>query len=229
MAGRTLIAVIAVTALALVLGIFWPAMVSMPPAPDAQKLPWNIKQVGETTEVFGLRLGESTMEEGLDSLQADAEVSLFVSEEDQYAVEAYFNDVQLMGLGAKVVLTADLDEQSLREMYSRGERISTLGSGTRKVSLTEQDLLQVRRAPIASITYLPKIQLQPEQIEKRFGTPAQRIKEMESGAVHWLYPAFGLDVTLSENEKDVLQYLPPNQFDNKLLQPLLGRGALVSD
>jgi hypothetical protein len=219
MERKIFIGVLAASCVALAVGIFGPAELSDAPRDVEQKLPWDIQQVDGTTQVFGLKLGESTMEDGLQNFKASAEVSLFVSEDDHHVVEAFFNDVNIMGLGAKVVLAADLEQDEMRAMYKRGLRIAKLGSGTRKVTLSEDDLLLVRQATIANITYLPKIHLEDDLVQKRFGEPSQRIKEKEGDAVHWLYPSLGLDVTLSEEEKDVLQYLPPAEF-SKLLIPL---------
>jgi len=211
----------------IVAGVYWSAKMS-----DGDKgegfYPWNVRQVDGTTEVFGLRLGQSTMEQGLNNFESSAEVSLFVPEHGDYVVEAFFDDVQLQGLGAVVVLVADLDQAAMQQMFARGERISTLGSGSRKVSLTEADLQLVRSARIASITYLPKIDLSAEQVLNRFGEPAQRIQENDSDAVHWLYPAKGLDVVISDDEKEVLQYLPPSRFAEFSLK-LMQHGADVVD
>jgi len=61
---------------------------------------------------------------------------------------------------------------------------------------------------------------------KRFGQPSQRIREKKSGAVHWLYPQNGLDITLGGGEKPLLQYVPPRDFD-RLLNPLKASGEAL--
>jgi len=227
MERKIFISVLGLSCLALAIGILGPTELTKSPVETEKHLPWNISLVDGTTQVFGLKLGQSTMEDGLQGLKASAEVSMFVSEDDDHVVEAFFNDVNMMGLGAKIVLTADVSEDEMRAMYKRGLRIATMGSGTRKVTLSAEDLLRVRQAPIASITYLPKIHLEEDLVQKRFGQPSQRIKEKQGDAVHWLYPELGLDVTLSEKEKDVLQYLPPANFSTLLLP--LKRDGEVQD
>jgi len=62
---------------------------------------------------------------------------------------------------------------------------------------------------------------------KRFGKPAQIIKENKSGAMHWLYPQNGLDITLIAGEKPLLQYVAPREF-TKLVAPLLANGEVVT-
>jgi len=219
MERKMILGVVGASLLALAIGILGPAQFSEPKKDIDNHLPWKVKQSQGTSEVFGLHLGLSTMQQGLERFLASAEVSLFVSEDDDYMVEAFFDNVNIAGLGAKIVLTADLTTTQMQGMLKRGLRISTLGSGTRKVTLHPEDLLIVRASPIANITYLPRIQLKPEFIQKRFGEPSQKIKEQKSDATHWLYPELGVDVTLSESEKDLIQYVPPSRF-SALLKPL---------
>jgi hypothetical protein len=83
----------------------------------------------------------------------------------------------------------------------------------------------MRSWPISSLTYLPSLQVDDAIFLKRFGQPAQRIKEKKSGLVHWLYPQDGLDITLGGG-KPLLQYVPPKDFD-KLTRPLLENGEIL--
>jgi hypothetical protein len=134
-------------------------------------------------------------------------------------IEAYFDKVTLGGLSARVVVVFDFTAEQLQVMYDRGTRISTLGDGSRKVSLHPEDIETVRAARIASITYLPRIRLDDALLENRFGQPAQVIKEQDSNMTHWLYPDKGLDVALDEQGNGVLQYVSPALFD-QLVSPL---------
>ncbi len=134
-------------------------------------------------------------------------------------VEAYFDNVDFSGLRARIVLVMALGQEQLDAMYARGARIATMGSGTHKVTLADEDLAKVRATPIDAITYIPRINLDAEVIEKRFGVPARRIREKESGIEHWLYPEKGLDIALDPEGKEILQYVLPERFDN-LLRPL---------
>lgn len=181
-------------------------------------LPWKIEPIGDSIRVFGLTLGQTTLGVAEQRFQGDAEVSLFRRDENVYSMEAYFDKVELAGLSAKMVLVMDMSQAQLAEIYARGARISTLGSGSNKVSLSTADLHLTRQTPVASITYLPSISLKPLQVERAFGVPRQTINENEDKA-HWLYPDLGLDVLLSEKEQDVLQYVKPSRFE-QILKPL---------
>ena len=134
-------------------------------------------------------------------------------------VEAYFDSVTLSGLKARMVLTMQLEPAELQKIFNRGARIATLGSGIRKVSLSDQDQARVLESPIGAITYLPRVNLDPELVTRRFGKPSEILLEAGTGVEHWLYPQKGLDIALSAEEKEVLQYVRPADF-SALVKPL---------
>lgn len=187
-----------------------------------QTFPWQIDVTASgTIQVFGLRLGESSLNQAEQVFGPVTELSLFepAPGKGQRMVEAYFDKVTLGGLSARVVSVMAFTPEQLQVMFERGIRISTLGDGGRKVTLHADDVRQVRNTPITTITYLPRISLNKELLEKRFGKPGQIVTEKESGAQHWLYPDKGLDIALGKNEKAVLQYIAPAEFE-KLIGPL---------
>ncbi len=182
-------------------------------------LPWNITPTPDgSITVFGLTLGKSTLRETENRVQEHAEVSLFKQNDGQKKLEAYFDTTAVAGFRAKMVVEIMISDEMIEQYFNRGIRIAKTGGDKHKVTLNAQDLAEVYNTPIASLTYLPRMNLTPELIEKRFGVPAQKIEERE-GVVHWLYPEKGLDVLFSEEEKDVLQYLPPRDFQ-RLMKPL---------
>lgn len=186
---------------------------------ETHGLPWQIEQRDGSTRVFGLTLGYSTLIDAEKLFLGDSEISLFRSQQGAYTLEAYFDKVELGGLTAKMILIMDIPDDELSMMFQRGVRISKVGSGSNKVSIATEDLHRARKSAIASITYLPAVNLDAKQLEARFGIPDQRIKEPDSKAEHWLYPALGLDVTLDNEEKEVLQYVIPENF-LQVSQPL---------
>lgn len=183
-------------------------------------LPWQVERLNGTTRVFGITLGQTTVAQAEIAIGEPAEVSLFRSREGEIDVEAYFDQATISGLKAKLVAAVALSDEQKAAMYDRGVRVATLGSGTRKVTLSEEDLAEVRRTAIGTLTYIPQINLEPELIAQRFGEPARRVPDPRSEtAVHWLYPELGLDIALSDEEKEVLQYVPPAEF-GRLVAPL---------
>lgn len=183
-------------------------------------LPWHIEHPAPgTVRVFGLTLGLSTTNDAERHFREEAKSSLFRSPEGKLVAEMFFEQVVLAELKSKIVLTIAVPETELQGMYERGLRMSGASSG-KKITLAPDDLARVRAMPISSLTYLPTVRIDEETFSKRFGQPAQRIREKDSGAVHWLYPQNGLDITFGNGEKPILQYVQPGDF-HKLTRPLL--------
>lgn len=223
MEKHTFLSVLAVTLVALAVAMFIPGKQAEKPS----NLPWQIELTPSgTTRVFGIELGKTTLAEIEALIREPAEVSLFARDNGQRVVEAYFDNVDFSGLRARMVLVMELGQQEIEAMFERGARIATMGGGTRKVTLSDEDMLRVRNTPVAVITYIPRINLDASMIAKRFGNPAQRIKEKGGEVEHWLYPEKGLDIALDPKSKEVLQYVPPARFE-RLLQPLREKGEVL--
>jgi len=189
-------------------------------------LPWKISHpTPETSRVFGITLGQSSLGETEKAFKEQSEISLFKTAEGKMLIEAFFDELNFNGLKAKFVLTIAVPTADLQGMFDRGLRMNSTPSGKR-ITLTPDDLARVRTAPVSSFTYLPTVRLEEAVISKRFGTPEQRIRETKSGAVHWLYPKHGLDITLGGNEKPLLQYISPKDFE-LLRAPLLAQGEVL--
>jgi hypothetical protein len=189
-------------------------------------LPWRITHpTPDTTHVLGVTLGSSTLVDAEQLYQEPSVVSLFKTTDGKMVVEAFFEEVKLNGLKAKIVLTIAVPAQDLQGMFERGLRMNATASGKR-ITLNTDDLATVRSKPISSLSYMPSVRLEEAVLSKRFGTPAERIRESQSGAVHWLYPQHGLDVALGGDEKPVLQYLSPRDFE-LLRAPLLAQGEVL--
>lgn len=194
---------------------------------DKSDLPWHIEHpTPETVRIFGLTLGQSNTNEAEQRFKEVAKPSLFKSPKGEMIAEIFFEQVDLAGLRSRIVLTIAVPEAELQGMFERGLRMSGTGSG-KKITLTPDDVGHLRTLPISSLTYIPSIRLEEDTLKKRFGQPAQRMKEKETGSVHWLYPQHGLDITLSDQEKPVFQYVLPKEFD-KLVRPLQASGETLS-
>ncbi len=200
----------------------------IPGEPGSQDdLPWHIEHPApDKTRIFGLTLGSSTAGEAEQRFREEAKPSLFKSPDGKLVAEMFFEQVTLAGLKARMVIDIAVPAAELQSMYERGLRISGTGSG-KKITPAPEDAARLRALPIGSLTYMPSVRLEEDTFLKRFGQPNQRIREKESGVVHWLYPQHGLDIALGGREKPVLQYVPPGDFD-RLSQPLLRSGEAVN-
>lgn len=190
-------------------------------------LPWHIEHPTEnSTRVFGITLNQTNLSEAEQIFRQDAKVSMFNSRQRQLTVEAYFDEVILNDLKASITVTLAVPETEMRAMLERSIRAQGVGSG-KQITLTSEDVAKVRRLPISSLTYAPSVHLDESTFLKRFGQPTQRIKEKNSGVIHWLYDQHGLDITFDGAAKPVLQYVAREDFD-KLTAPLLAAGQVMN-
>ena len=183
--------------------------------------PWQIEKTSTgKTRVFGLTIGQSTLNKAEQQFKEKAEITLFMPPDKPAVIEAFFNEVKIAGLKSKMIMSMQVSADDIQEMFKRGARIATLGSGTRKVTLSAADIVKVNQSIINAITYLPSIHLNEKLIEKRFGIPDEKKPDTQSDAVHWLYPDIGVDVVLSAKNKEVIQYVQPEHFSS-LITPLI--------
>ncbi len=210
MGRHVFLSVLGFSVLAVLIGVF------VLPGKETRdvRLPWQIHLTADGgSRVLGVELGRTTLGEAELAFNEPAEVSLFVHESGQRVVEAYFDRVDISGIRAKIVVVMDVTGSQLAGMYERGVRVANMGGGRRKVTLADEDLMQLKQMPVASMTYIPRANLDEALVEKRFGVPAERIAEPEGKTVHWLYPEKGLDIALNPEEKEVLQYVRPESFE----------------
>jgi hypothetical protein len=217
MGKHTFLSVLGVSIVLILLG----SLIS-PQIDDSDNLgfPWQVEVMADGgTRVFQIHLGKTSLAEAEQLFEDEGELTLFYPPEGKPAVEAYFDNLIIGRLKAKLVVSFSIPDQDLEDMYNRGIRVSKLGSGTLKVTLHPDDVARAREEKITAITYLPSINLEAGLIEKRFGMPDDRIKDSAGGGVHWLYAEKGVDVMLSEEEKEVVQYVMPKNFA-ALVEPL---------
>lgn len=196
------------------------------PVDTPDTLPWKISHpTPDTSRAFGITLGASTLDQAEQIFKEKTEVSLFKTSEGKMLVEAFFDELNLNGLKAKFVFTVAVSPEEMSGMFNRGLRMNSTPSGKR-ITLTAYDLERVRQLPVSSITYLPSAKLEDAIFTKRFGVPAERVREKKNGVVHWLYPQHGLDIALGGSEKPLLQYVALKDFE-LLRAPLLAQGEVL--
>lgn len=186
------------------------------------KLPWNIT-VDESGKpsVLGITLGQTTLEAAQRNFKEPGEVSLFVSPEGDYFVEAYFERLYLSGIRAAIILSLDVDDETLKAIFKRGARIERMDTGNRKVTLRSDDIDTLAQSTFRHMTYIPSANLDPELIKRRFGEPDKMIQEAnsEAGTTHWVYLDKGLDIAHNLEGKEIFQYVIPAEMD-RIVKPL---------
>lgn len=176
-------------------------------------LPWQIDKLPDgSTRVFGIELGESTLGDAVTELGTDAELAIMMDRDGNSSLEMYYGSYRAGLLSGKMVLLADIDSETLVEMRNNAVNREVMKSTARKFQLAESDRARAYQARVRHIAFIPAVNLDEDIVLKRFGEAAETV-QTEPGIKHFLYPELGLDITLSDNSKEVLQYVVPAEFD----------------
>lgn len=202
------------------------AMLSLKPdsersTENVKGLPWQIEVLPEgRSKVFGVTLGQSTLGDAREQLGEDMTLAIIVaSGQDIGALEMFYSRYKAGVFSGKLVLAADLAPEAVTQLMERAIKSGYMDSGARKFTLHPEDLPVAFQAPLATMTFIPAVNIDEASAIKRFG-PANEIIRASEQAVHLLYPDKGLDLIINENGKEVLQYVAPRDFE-RLREPLL--------
>ncbi len=202
------------------------AMLSLKPdsersTENVKGLPWQIEVLPEgRSKVFGVTLGQSTLGDAREQLGEDMTLAIIVaSGQDIGALEMFYSRYKAGVFSGKLVLAADLAPEAVTQLMERAIKSGYMDSGARKFTLHPEDLPVAFQAPLATMTFIPAVNIDEASAIKRFG-PANEIIRASEQAAHLLYPDKGLDLIINENGKEVLQYVAPRDFE-RLREPLL--------
>ena len=171
-------------------------------------LPWQIDILpGGDTRVFGITPGRTTFAEAIVQLGDDMSLAIISAPHEAGALEAYYSHHSSGPITGKLILVMDIAPAVLSAMQERAFQ----DGGTRRYRLHPDDLPVAYRAPVRVINFMPSFNLDEEIAQARFGTPAEIIR-IDAQQKHLLYPDKGLDLILSTDGKEVLQYLSPGGF-----------------
>lgn len=175
--------------------------------------PWQVKPMANgNSQVFGIELGKATFAEAEDVLGRLYDAAVFENPDGKLSLEVYYKEVTLAGLTAKFVFTLKASDQILLHLKGRPLKEKRLQSGVTQYTVAKNDSDILMPLEITAITYMPITNLDENIVSHRFGKPGEKIRTHKD-AVHWLYPAKGLDVILNAKGKDVLEFVPPREFD----------------
>ena len=214
------LAILALIVAALVLPFLFPGAGKQEGVDPNSNLPWQITTDGQGgSVVFGLRPGVSTLGDARRQFGDDVEIAIVAQPEEIGALEAYFPQVALGFVLARVVITVDADDQQITAMRERALKAEHMESTTRKITLHRDDRTDVNAMPIRAIAVIPTVNLDETTVVQRFGQPGERLA-LSDKRVHLLYPDRGLDVLVDADGKELLQYVAPRHF-SLLREPLV--------
>ena len=171
-------------------------------------LPWQIDILpGGESRVFGITLGRTTLGEAMEQLGNDMELAIIAAPNETGTLEAYYSHHSSGPITGKLILLLDVDPVTLSTMLDR----TFQDGGTRRHHLHPDDLPTALQAPVRAINFMPSFNLDEDIAQSRFGTPAEII-QVDAQQKHLLYPDKGLDLILSTDGREVLQYLSPVEF-----------------
>ncbi|MEE4330546.1 MAG: hypothetical protein V2J10_06740 [Wenzhouxiangella sp.] len=197
--------------------------------PDHPFLPWDVTVNPQgQVEVFGVTLGESSLLDFKRVYEQKADLAMFSRDGRVETLEAFFGRMSVGPLTAKVVLIAEVDQATLDRWAADSEIADPTPSGARKLTLSDEALLEAQDKPIRSISYAPSADYEEPLIRKNFGPPAD-IRELprdghdedDPAAELWLYPDKGLAITVEPDDGELFQYINPARFD-RLVERTLG-------
>lgn len=203
---------IAALAILLALPMLLPSGGNAPQVEPTHGLPWQIDRLGDgRTRVFGLVPGSTTLEQARRELGAEPEVAMLLAEGDSGAVEAYLDNYAIGPLTGKLILTLASTPAQREQMLARARKSEYMKSTTKRITLGEADLLELGKARVTALAFIPGAQLDEQIVLQRFGVPAERIRNSEH-TEHFLYPEIGLDIQIDMKGKELLQYVAPAEF-----------------
>ena len=191
------------------------------PAPQnhADQYPWQITVLPDGgSRIFGIRLGVTTVGEVMQLAGNTPKIALFENPGGGLSLELFYSEFTRAGLTGRLVLTIAATDKALQAFKQQAVKKDRLESGVLQYSLDSLVFGQITTWPVASMTYVPYANLEEKIIVGRFGEPAEKIRSHEH-AEHWLYPDKGLDLIVNDEGKEILQYVPPPEFE-RLARPL---------
>lgn len=204
MKNRPLYWVILITAV-LFVGLLWFAPSSQPNV-KPEHLPWNASYDEQgRLHALGLTLHESNLHDVIDLYGRDIEVKLFEMPDGSRSAEAYLGSAYIGTIHGALVIKLVLTDAELGTFYERGARTTISKQGARQIQLNNADTLALFEFPIKEVTLVPRRNLTPMAIQKRFGEP-NHIHKLEDGLERWLYEDKGLELVLLEGSNDILRY-----------------------
>jgi len=201
-----------IPAFILLLGLSLSACQDRVEVPVTDRYPWQINLLSNGhTRIFGVELEHTRVNEAIAQLGRRYKLALFENPDGGLSLEVYYADFTRSGLSGRLVLSIDADDKELQHYKQTAMGKEKLLSGVVQYTLSEQSARQIDRLIVQSMTYLPYADLKTEIVVARFGEPAEKIRS-HAKAEHWLYPDKGLDMILTEEGRDVLQYVMPARF-----------------
>jgi hypothetical protein len=187
---------------------------------SARDAPWESQIAADgSLWALGLRLPGATLADAQSLWNGGLQVIVRVPREGETALEATVETARPGGVQGRLVLHAAATPEQLARWASRPAKEDRTSSLTRHLSLQPDDLREALATPIRLVAFVPQARLDEATAKARFGEPQRVLREGDK-VQHWLYPARGMALMLNPEGRDVLQFVPPAQFQVLVATPL---------
>jgi len=182
--------------------------------------PWQISVLPDgNSRVFGLTLGKDTFADAQSVLGAGYELAVISPMEGDAGLEMYYSRYRAGPITGKLVVVAEVGPKQLDELKQQASQMSILQNGSKQYVFGGQTEEKIRTYKIKSLAFIPTVNLDAALLRSRFGEPGEVVVDaVDPKQQHYIYSEKGLDIVLSEEGKEVMQYVAPKDFE-ALLTP----------
>lgn len=183
------------------------------PAEIQLNMPWQvIVHDAMHSEVFGIVLNKTTLDEARQMYGVPDGIALFLNDQGEYSLEAYFGKITAGPFSARMIVTMNAPQVELEQLTNHvTKRIKTQNNSI-KWTLTAARQQEQGSRLIRSLTYIPDYGgMDQSFILKRFGKPKNERKLDESSDL-WFYPQSGIRILVDSEGKEMFEYSAPAQF-----------------
>jgi hypothetical protein len=165
-------------------------------------MPWEVKVLDNgNIRVFGINLNRTRIQEANQILSSFPETRLQTDQNNQPALFAVYDQLNMGGLIVRLELQYDVDEETLGQLAAR----ATDSDEGHDATLPDQLEMELLDARVKAIRYLPEIDYDMDMVLQRFGQPAEL--QSLSDRLQWLrYPDMGLDILLDRAGPEIFSY-----------------------
>ncbi len=176
-------------------------------------MPWHITvHDAHHTEVFGIVLNTTTLEQARQKFGQLDGLALFKSMKGDYSLEAYFGKVTIGPFSARIIANLDVSQSELESLTEHTiKRVITKDGSQRWTIKTNKQAEQGVRL-IKSLSYIPAYSgMDQAFITERFGEPESR-KVVDETTELWFYPQQGVRIMVDNDGKELFEYTTQDQF-----------------
>jgi len=191
--------------------------------PNPRPLFWQLHVEKNELSILGLQLKKDQLIDVNQVLNMHPNLALFTKrqhkgepEADMY-LEAYYDDV--FDEGDRIIIGLNADLALLNHIKKQAYQPELFPNNVIRIGVKDEFRQEIQLLTIRNITVIAGERINFEVFEKTFSKPEKFMHDGEGNA-HLLYPKLGLDFIQPSEGLQILQFVSPDQFENKLLKPL---------